>query len=86
MKRLIAITLVFIFTFALGAGICSMTAYADQTPKTVSGRIYDLEEDDKYELSKAQEVEGTATRFYVKGDISSAPENNGFVSFAVNYR
>lgn len=84
MRKIIAIVLAFIITFALGAGVVSTTAYAEQAQKTLSGRNYDLGEDDKYELLKGQVVEGTATRFYVKGDISSAPENNGFASFAVN--
>ena len=84
MRRVAAFLLACFVSLALVTDICLTTAFADQTQKAVAGKIYDLGEDDKYELSKAQEVEGAATRFYVKGDISSAPENNGFVSFAVN--
>lgn len=84
MRRVAAFLFACLISFALVTEVCSTTAFAEQAQKEVAGKIYDLGEDDKYELSKAQEVEGAATRFYVKGDISSAPENNGFVSFAVN--
>lgn len=74
------LTMVFFFmvTFFFSASV-----YADSR-KILSGKIYDLGVKDKYEISKAQDVSGTAERFRIEGDISSVDTNNGIVSYAIN--
>ena len=84
MKRIVAIILACLVAVSLGTGLLSTPAFADKTQKTVYGKSYELGEDDKYELSKALDIDAPAARLYVEGDISSVSENNGFVSFAVN--
>lgn len=58
--------------------------YGADKEETITGKTYELEEDDGYELSKAKEVNETTERFFLKGDIAYVSTNNGFVSYAVN--
>ena len=84
MRRFMATILAVLMVFSACVLVGASSAYAAESKKTIIGKTYDLGEDDKYELSKAQEVDASASRFNAVGDIASVSENNGFVSYAVN--
>uniref|UniRef100_I5AXJ7 Uncharacterized protein n=1 Tax=Eubacterium cellulosolvens (strain ATCC 43171 / JCM 9499 / 6) TaxID=633697 RepID=I5AXJ7_EUBC6 len=58
-------------------------AEATQKKETLSGRAYDLDEDNKYIIDDDNEEAGDAKRFYITGDIESVSSKNGFTSYAV---
>ena len=61
-----------------------LDAYAVEKIETLAGNTYDLGEEDKYEIDKAEGVSDKANRFYLRGDISEISTKNGFVSYAVD--
>lgn len=61
-----------------------LDAYAVEKIETLTGNTYDLGEEDKYEIDKAEEVSDKANRFYLRGDISEISSKNGFASYAVD--
>lgn len=72
--------------FVSGLGVLSSTAaYAKDTSKTVTGSIYEFDEDSKYNFSDADPSSSAYTDgiLSVSGNIYKTSENNGITSFAV---
>ena len=84
MKKKIASLTSIIMILIGGFIINSLAIYAAEEKETLTGKTYDLEEKDEYEISKAVEVSDNASRFWLSGDISDISTKNGFVSYAVN--
>ena len=82
MKKTLSVLLIIALAFSALGGI-SFSAFADNKSVPVTGTAYDLGEDDKYEIAKAQAVADPASRFYVKGDIDTVSTKNGFTSYGV---
>lgn len=84
MRRKIAI-LMGIIMIVIGEFVAnSFNVYATNEKEVLTGKAYDLDIKDEYEISKAVEVEDSVSRFYVTGDISGVSTKNGFVSYAVD--
>jgi hypothetical protein len=83
MKKLLSVTFVIAIVVSLIAGLMAIPAYADHRSETLTGKVYDLGEKDKYELTKARATNDAASRFYLRGDIASVSSKNGFASYGV---
>lgn len=84
MKRTLSVLLIFAIAFSVAGGLLAIPAFAENKSVTLTGTAYDLGEDDKYEIAKAQATTDSASRFYVKGDIGAVSTKNGFTSYGVN--
>ena len=83
MKKHIA-TLVMIVAVIVGmVGLGGKSVYAADKEVYLDGKIYDLCEKDKYDLSKGKETNEVIHRIYVKGEILSTSKKDGFASYAV---
>lgn len=76
---LTSVTMIMIGVFAVN----SLDTYAAKKKETLTGKTYDLDEKDEYEISIAEAVSDKASRFYLNGDISEVSTKNGFVSYAI---
>ena len=83
MKKCVILAVAVAMFFFITGIITPIKSFAEEKQETLSGKSYNLDEKDAYNLSKGQEVSDIAKRFYVKGDISSVGIQNGFVSYAV---
>ena len=91
MRRLILRFLAFMMTFSIVLGVFLGAAHADNeidirdgtSYDLINGTTYDLDEKDHYDISKVKKTSEPAKRLFVRGNISSVSEKNGFVSYAV---
>ena len=73
-------------TAILFAGMSKANAIRVQSKEKkeiVIGDTFELNDNDNYEISKAQGIDKSCNRFIVKGDISETSTKNGFISYAV---
>lgn len=84
MKRVMAAILSVLMAFSACVLLSTSSVFAEESKTTISGKAYELGEDGNYELSKAEEVNTAASRFYLTGDVSAQADKNGFASYAVN--
>lgn len=91
MRRLLISFFAYMMAFPVALGLFLGAAHADNETDIregvsydlINGITYDLGEKDHYDISKAKKTSEYAKRFYVRGNISSVSEKNGFVSYAV---
>ena len=82
MKKYVAVFM----AMAMVLGIISFSgnvAEAAEKKEVLSGKMYDLDEDNKYIIDESNMETGTVSRFYISGDIGSTSTQNGFSSYAV---
>lgn len=83
MKKITTLIIV-IATITISAiSVITTPVYARENSEVIAGKIYELGEDDEYELSKGVEMADTATRFSIEGDISSISTKDRFTCYAV---
>ena len=84
MRRKVAVLISIIAILSGVFVINSLHVYAAEEKEILTGKTYDLGDDDEYELIKAEAVSDKAGRFYLNGDISEVSTKNGFASYAVD--
>ena len=81
MKRTLSLLLILALSFA--GGLFAIPVFAGNQSVTLTGTVYDLGEDEKYEISKAQPTTASVSRFFIIGDIEAVSTKNGFTSYGV---
>lgn len=84
MKKRFALLLILGMVISTMCGLSSVVSYAVDKKEIISGKTYDLGEDDDYDITIGREVKDVAKRFYLSGDIQSVGTQNGFTSYAVS--
>ncbi len=82
MKRAMLIVLITFAFVSVSAGFSDVSASA-KNEMTLRGTVYDLNVIDNYKIPKDQVASDFADRFYLKGDIATVSETNGFTSYGI---